>query len=250
MVNRHEFKLHEWMEQTFGSVLSSVNEQIETIDQETETIKAVKQYWLSFAKNTINMCEVMSYLPQCYPQVIMSFRLLQETSADIYYLKNNKDNISNLAQRINEARTIIESGYTTLRSMANTIVETDVRGDARPHGTQARLVTANQYIGEVLDERLVNDLGDINKILNGYSHFNPTAIYWQDQLTNYGYFEVYMKLLHFYPAWLFLVLVSMSDLLEIDSLNFETSTTISNDLLAEIEKTENWKSVVLKSGNR
>ena len=49
-----------------------------------------------------------------------------------------------------------------------------------------------------------------------------------------------MKILSFYPAWLYLVLVSLSDLLGVEELNAVNCEKIIEDLFNKIEESSSW----------
>lgn len=213
-------------------------------DELTDDQKAVKLYWNAFAQNTINLSRMMSNLPHHFAQVIMAFRLLQETSADIFYLKNNTKNIEKLVETEKEVKGLIVSSDFTLRRMSQIIARTDIRNqnDAKCNkcGTQKRIDTASKFLEENLGEGMTKNLRDINNLLNGYSHFNPAGTYLQKSLTDKGYFEVYMKVLYFYPAWLYLVLVSLHELLGIEKLNKLECEKIVDNLLTKIQESDKW----------
>lgn len=238
-----EINFEEWICGRVDPIIKHVESLIGQELSEEQT--AIKAYWVAFAQNTINLSRVLSYLPHHFTQVMLTFRLLQETSADIFYLKNHRESLTKLAQIDSEVQDLKISGNFSLRSMSQLIVKTDIRGEAaiksKKDGTQARIEAASRYLEDNLGEGLTKDLNDINKFLNGYSHFNPAGIYLQKNLTDYGYVETYMKIFTYYPAWLYLVLVSLSDLLSIDELHDEKSKKIIEKLKADIEKSHDWE---------
>lgn len=239
---RSEINFEEWLCGVVDPVIKEVEALIPnnlTNDQE-----AIKVYWSAFAQNTINLSRVISNLPHHFNQVMMTFRLLQETSADIFYLKNHTENIAHLAKAEIEIEKMKIRGNFTLRHMSQIIADTDIRNkDTARSGkdaTQARINTASLFLDENLGEGMTQNLRDINNLLNGYSHFNPAGVYLQNNLTDNGYFETYMKILSFYPAWLYLVLVSLSDLLGVEELNAVNCEKIIEDLFNKIEESSSW----------
>lgn len=206
----------------------------------TDEQLAIKDYWASFAQNTLNLIRIMTFLPHQFTQVMMTFRLLQEMSADIFYLKNHKKNIAELAQIDNKIYELKIGGNLSLRTMSKLIAETDIRNGSKGHGTQERIGMAGKCLNKDLGIDTAKDMNDINNFLNGYSHFNPAGIYLQKNLTEHGYIETYTKIFSLYTAWLYLVLISLSDLLDISELNPECSKDIIEDIFEKIQESNNW----------
>lgn len=249
--NLKEINFEEWICGLVDPVIENV--EILIPDNLTDDQEAVRVYWIAFAQNTINLSRIMSNLPHHLTQVMMTFRLLQESSADIFYLKNNRDNIINLVKIEGELEDLKLSGDFSLRNMSRIVAKTDIRSreaiKSNVDGTQKRIKLANLYLEERFGTGPAKDFGDINKLLNGFTHFNPAGIYSQRNLTDHGYVEMYMRVLLFYPAWLYLVLVSLSELLDIDELNEENSQKIIEELFTRIEESEDWSEMKFISNN-
>lgn len=239
-----EIDFEEWITGCVDPIIKEV-ESLINYDILTPEQKAVKVYWSAFAQNTINLSRQLAHMPHHFSQIMMTFRILQESSADIFYLKNHPENIARLAQIEGEIENLKSSDNFSMRTMSWSIAKTDIRSVAeiqtRKNGTQSRIKAASAYLEESLGKGLTADLGDINKLLNGYTHFNPTGIYLLRNLTDHGYVEIYLKLLYYYPTWLYLVLVSLSDLLNIKELGAPKSKKIIDDLLERIEESHEWK---------
>lgn len=237
-----EINFEEWLYSTVDPVIKEVEALIP--NNLTSDQKAIKACWSAFAQNTINLSRIISNLPHHFNQVMMTFRLLQETSADIFYLKCHTENIAHLAKAESEIEDMKIAGDFTLRHMSKIIKGTDIRAKdvigSRKDSTQARIDAASKFLDENLGDGMTDNLRDINNLLNGYSHFNPAAVYLQNNLTDNGYFETYMKVLSFYPAWLYLVLVSLSDLLGVEELNAVNCEKIIEDLFNKIEESSSW----------
>lgn len=233
----NEIDFEEWICDIIDPVIKDIDSLI--LNDLTDDQMVIKACWASFAQNTINLIRIMSYLPNHFPQMMMTFRLLQETSADIYYLKNHKENIKILVKAEDEVKKMHTSLRFTLRQMSQVIESTKI-SNGSGDGTQKRIDAASRFLEDSLGGKLSEDLKDINYLLNGYSHFNPAGVFLQNNLTDNGYFEVYMKVMAFYPAWLYLVLVSLSDLLEIEELDHVKSEKIINDLFTKIQESDRW----------
>lgn len=245
-----EINFEEWITGCVDPVIKHVESLIDDSVLD-DNQKAVLAYWRAFAQNSINLSRVMYILPHHFTQVMMTFRILQETSADIYYLKGNSSNISNLVKTSDEIARMTTNDDFSLRKMSKIIDETDIRGaSAKKDTTQLRIESASKYLESTLGKGLTTDLTDINKLLNGYAHFNPAGIYLQKRLTDSGYIDIYMRIFHYYPAWLYLVLVSLSELLNLKELDVSTSEKLSMDLLRRIEESGNWQIVGFESGNQ
>lgn len=232
-----EIDFEEWICDIIDPVIKDIDSLIP--NDLSDSQMAIKVCWVSFAQNTINLSRIMSYLPNHFPQMMMTFRLLQEASADIYYLKEHKENIELLARAQGKVKKMHASRSFTLRQMSQVIESTKI-SNGSGDGTQKRIDAASRFLEGSLGGRLSEDLKDINNLLNGYSHFNPAGVLLQNNLTDNGYFEVYMKVMAFYPAWLYLVLVSLSDLLEIEELGHVKSEKIINDLFTKIQESDRW----------
>lgn len=238
---QEKINFEKWICDIVDPVINDVESLIP--DDLTSSQKAIKAYWVAFAQNTINLSRIMSCLPHHFPQIMMSFRLLQETSADIFYLNNHRENIATLVNVESEVQKL-KNGDFTLRHMSQIIARTDIRSrdvaNRRKDGTQERIDTASKFLEKKLGKGMTKDLRDINNLLNGYSHFNPAGVCLQNNLTDNGYFETYMKVLSFYPAWLYLILVSLSELLGLKKLSQVKSKEIIEDLFAKIGESNKW----------
>lgn len=201
---------------------------------------AVKTYWRAFKRNTRDTASIIDAEPDNLAQVMMSFRLLQEMSADIFYLAHHKDNINNLIKSRNNIEQAIKNKDVTIRNMADTIYATDIRKDDKADGTEKRLEYANQFLDDNLFEGIKEEYGisddlkeeyDIAyKLFCGYIHFNPAAIYWRNALNSEGYVTLYNQMFILYPAWIYLVIYSLSELLGIEELGKERCKGIFKDM--------------------
>ena len=232
-----------WAKKAMEPIFEEIDELIEGNIKDNND-KEIYTYWRAFKRNTIDTCRLISVEPDHLSQIMMSFRLLQEMSADIFYLKDHKDNIDNLIKSRNNINKIKENKNVTIRKMSETIRDTDVRNraakSANADNTSKRLKDANKFIEENLMGKDEKHHEIVYNLLCGYTHFNPAAIYWRNSLNIEGLAEMYGKIIIFYPAWLYLVLVSLSELLEIEELSKERCEEIFRDLKMIFENRVQW----------
>ena len=235
------FTLDDWTKKHIEPVIKNIDKIIEATHPQDCSRELVKLYWTSFAQNSANLFIMISQSDKTYmSQIMMTFRLLQEVSADIFYLKNHQDKLNDIYKKVNDLNIGIDNTSedagdgVTLRHLAEMISSDNL--NLGGGGTNARVKKASKFFESSIKKDVANDLGDIYKFLNGYSHFNPIAISWQYRLSDKGAIDTYTKILCYYPAWLYITLVSVANILNIKELNDEHNMQIISKLKVDIEE--------------
>lgn len=244
----HEIDYKQWVDECIEHTIKDVDRLVRAAPEgDRKNTEAIKSYWTMFAQYSVDLNVLMGELPEHHTSVMMMFRLLQETSADIYYLKNHINNIGKLTKANSKIKRLVSKNDLTLRSMAKVIKTTDIRKSCtkkrNKDNPQARIRKANSFLDKNFGTGMTKSFRTVNEILNGYTHFNPAAMYIQSNFNDHGYLTSYMRILQFYPGWLFLVLVSLSDLLDISELDEKHSKEIAEQMFLKIKEHEKWKEI-------